>query len=146
MSTLGPRFRAVMANGRPIVQARIRFKRYLEQHFGDGEDVDVIVTKHASGTTDAMRNFYWGVVIPIFAEWMGEPNHRLVHEAIAWRFLRVEDCPKTGLPRRKSTSRQGMSPEEMGDYLSRITAWGTVDHGLLFPEPEKNPAKRRSVA
>lgn len=136
------RFLAVMANGRPIVQARVRFKRYLEEHFGDGEEVDLIITRHAKSSTDGVRAFYRGVIVPIFADWMGEANHELVHEALAWKFLRVEDCPKTGLPRRKSTSREGLTHEEWTDYLMRLQAWGTVDCGLLFPEPEKDPRKR----
>jgi hypothetical protein len=86
--------------------------------------------------TDPQRRFYRGVIVPIFAEWMGEADMEDAHQALAWKFLRIEDHPITGTPRRKSTARGQMSDAEMADYLTRLQAWGTVSCGLIFPDAE----------
>lgn len=142
MSDRPRRFRGFIQNGKPVPNARVAFRNHLAQHFGEGEEVDIIVTHPQKNSTDQQRGFYRAVVVPIFAEWMGEPDEEDAHQALAWRFLRIEDHPKTGAPRRKSTSRTAMSIAEFSDYLERVIAWGTVECGLLFPPAEKNPAKR----
>jgi hypothetical protein len=142
MSGAPQRFRAVIARGKPVVQARVRFGNYLRQHFGEGEEVDVMVTPHHKNSTNEQRGFYRAVVVPIFADWMGEADEDAAHQALAWKFLRLADHPVTGTPRRQSTSRQDMSASEFSAYLERCIAWGTVECGLLFPPAEKNPAKR----
>ena len=82
----------------------------------------------------AMR-FYRGCVIPLIAEAMGEEDYDLVHEFVAWKFLRLDDDPVTGEPRRLHTDKRSMSREDFADYLERVLVWGSTFFGLEFPDP-----------
>jgi hypothetical protein len=137
------RFPAVIVEGKPRIEAwsRAAFMAHTSQ-FIDGEEVWVTVTRRGSDATDQQRRFYRGVIVPIIAHWMGEPDENDAHNAIAFKFLRIEDHPITGAPRRKSTSRRAMTVPEFAEYLEKVMAYFTVEHGLLFPAPEKDPAKR----
>lgn len=132
-------FAVTKVRGKIRVLARAQFDA-LKQSMGEGEAWILTLEPERKSNTDAQRRFYRGVVVPIFAEWMGEPDLEQTHQALAWKFLRIEDHPVAGTPRRKSTARGKMSDKEMRDYLDRLIAWGTVDCGLLFPEPENGRA------
>lgn len=146
MSDRPRRFRGFIQNGKPVPNARVAFRNHLAQHFGEGEEVDIIVTHPQKNSTDTQRAFYRGVIVPIFADYMGETDEEQVHNALAWKFLRIADHPITGTPRRRSTSRADMTTSEMSEYIEKCLAYGTVDCGLLFPPAEKNPAKRGRAA
>jgi hypothetical protein len=82
------------------------------------------------------RRYYRGCVIPIIAtEYMGEVSYDDAHDRVAYEFLRVDDDPETGEPRRRSTARAHMSDAEFRWYLERVIAWATIDCGLIIPEP-----------
>jgi hypothetical protein len=135
---------AIVTAGKPHVapEDRGRFADYMTQ-FIDGEEIRMRLTRKGKDATDPQRRFYRGVVVPIFAEFMGEPSDEYVHQVLAWRFLRIED-DQWGTPRRKSTAKGKMTDQEMSDYIDRLISWGTVEHGLRFPEPERDPARRAS--
>jgi hypothetical protein len=75
--------------------------------------------------TQAMR-YYRGIVVPDIARACGytDPDEfPPVHESLAWKFLRIADHPQLGYPRRRSTSKDDLSAEEMTDYISRCIEW-----------------------
>lgn len=109
----------------------------------DGMTLEVTIAPPSRRPSDRQRGYYRRKIVPVFAEWMGEPSEDEVHDLIAFKFLRIEDCPITGAPRRKSTSPSAMSHEEFNDYLDRVMAWGTVDCHLTFPPPDPELKDRR---
>lgn len=120
---------------------RAQFDRYVAS-LGDGEEFLLTIKPKGKKQTDEIRGYYHGAIVPIFAEYMGEPLADDAHEALAWKFLRIEDHPVTGAPRRKSTSPSKMPLAEMVEYVNNVIAYGTVSLGLRFPEAERDPSKR----
>lgn len=120
-----------------IVVSRSRLHQLLQEC--EDMPVEITIRPPAKRQSDPQRGYYRRKIVPVFAEWMGEASEDDAHDAIAFKFLRIEDCPLTGAPRRKSTSPEAMSHEEFNDYVDRVLAWGTVDCHLTFPPPDPRP-------
>lgn len=74
--------------------------------------------------TQSMR-YYRGIVIPDICEAAGYDrddfdDRTTVHEAMAWKHLRISDHPVFGFPRRRSTSKDDLSQEEMTAYIDKV--------------------------
>ena len=67
-----------------------------------GAPVEVTLKRWRNKRSSRANRYYFGVVIPLIAEHCGYDKQEM-HELLAMRFLRIEDDPITGAPRRKST-------------------------------------------
>ena len=81
-----------------------------------GQHVEVVVRKKRSRRSNQANAFYWAAVVHPLAEHLGYEDDEL-HEVMAMRFLRIEDCPVTGVPRRKRTPKTDTA--EFADYVER---------------------------
>jgi len=85
--------------------------------------------------------YYRGVVVPDIAQACGytDPeDYPEVHEALAWKFLQISNHPQFGYPRRRSTSKQDMSQEEMTAYIDQcITYAETSIPGCRVRRPDE---------
>jgi hypothetical protein len=98
-----------------------------------GEVVEVIIRKRRSKRSDRANRYYFGVVIKLMAEHCGyEPDE--MHEALAFRFLRVEDDPITGSPRRKRTPKTNTA--EFSDYVDQCIRFA-AELGVYVPQPHE---------
>ena len=67
-----------------------------------GQFVELVLRKQRSKRSTKANAFYWSAVVGPLAEHLGyDPQD--MHEVLAMHFLRIEDCPVTGAPRRKRT-------------------------------------------
>ena len=98
-----------------------------------GKDVQVLIEPKANRRSRMENNYYWGVVVALIAEWMGD-TAEATHEALRWRFLRRTN--KRGMWTVKSTAE--LSTTEFEAYLSEVRQWASVQ-GVFIPLPnEKN--------
>lgn len=96
-----------------------------------GERVVLSLKKEKSQRSSQANRFYWGVVIAAFCEATGyEPDE--MHELLAMKFLRIEDDPLTGMPRRKRTPK--CNTQEFSEYVNQCQRFGAVELGLEWPE------------
>lgn len=96
------------------------FKAHLERLKGQNVIVTVKRTPRRHGN-QSMR-YYRGVVIPDVARACGyaDPDDwPSIHDAMAWKFLRLPDS-EFGTPRRRSTAKDQMSQDEITDYISQV--------------------------
>lgn len=94
-----------------------------------GQDVVVVVKMPSRRQGTRAMRYYRGVVIPDIARAMGyaDPaDYESVHDALAWKFLRIEDGP-FGAPRRRSTAKGDLSAEEFSDYLSQVIQFAEAE-------------------
>lgn len=89
--------------------------------------------------SQSMR-YYRGVVIPDIAEACGyaDPDDWAdVHDGLAWKFLRLPDG-EFGNPRRRSTSKDDMSQEEMTTYIDQVIVYAeTSIPGCVVRRPHE---------
>lgn len=101
--SLVPVFRgSVATDGKLRLNRSVR--GLMERHLATmaGKPVDVIVRVHRNQRSSQANRYYFGVVVPLIAEHCGYDKQEM-HELLAMRFLRIEDDPVTGSPRRKHT-------------------------------------------
>jgi hypothetical protein len=46
-----------------------------------------------------------------------------IHQSLAWKFLRIADHPQYGYPRRRSTSKNDLSQDEITKYIDDCIQW-----------------------
>lgn len=98
---------------------------FLER-FGCGEDLEVVLRRKPKRQGTQSMRYYRGVVIPDIADACGisDPDeYESVHEALAWKFLKIADHPQFGTPRRRSTAKDDLSQEEMTAYIDQVIVW-----------------------
>lgn len=96
-----------------------------------GKHVEIIVRKERTQRTERQHRYYFGVVVPLIAEHCGYEKDEM-HDLLAMRFLRMEDDPITGSPRRKHTP--DTDTKEFSDYLDSCIRFG-AELGVVIPEP-----------
>lgn len=90
----------------------------------------------APPVTRQMRAFWHAVIVPAFCEATGEPSRLVGH----YQLLHLLDWTPDG---ERPTTRQGATDaEEMGDRIARAIAYLAHEHGIVVPEPERDPWRR----
>jgi hypothetical protein len=138
-----------LANGDLAIKldAPTHYKALLKKQFIVGECVRITVdSDEVHEGVEKFRRFYRAVIVPAFAEYMGEEDPDEAHEALAWKFLRIDDHPTLHTPRRRSTSRSGgMTCEDWSLYIDQCQVLGGK-LGVLFRERLPQEKKRGKVA
>jgi hypothetical protein len=113
------------------------FKRAFAKYAAD--EVVLTVKRRPRRQGDQSMRYYRGVVIPDLAEACGytDPDeYEAVHDAMAWKFLRLPDGP-FGEPRRRSTSKDAMPQDEMTRYIDQVITYAeTTIPGCRIRRPE----------
>lgn len=116
--------------GKLVFEDRAAFVRHVRALAG--KPVDVVVKRHRAQRSQKANAYYFGVVVKLLAEHCGyEPDE--MHEALAMRFLRIEDCQVTGSPRRKRTP--DTDTKEFADYVDACIRFA-AELGVLVPDPQ----------
>ncbi len=116
-----------------------QWKLFCEKHKGH-EVLLIAKRKPARQGSQAMR-YYRGVVVPDIARACGytdTEDWQDIHNALAWKFLRLSDHPQIGTPRRRSTKKNDMTGPEMTDYIHQCVTWAeTSIPGCRVRRPEE---------
>lgn len=99
--------------------------------FKPGTPIEVTVRRHRKTRSDKQNRYYFGVIIPLLAEHCGYDRQEM-HELLAMRFLRMEDDPITGSPRRKHTPQTDTT--EFAEYVDACIRLA-AELGVYIPEP-----------
>ena len=128
---LAPIFPARVLDGGLLVLDRPRdYGRYLQ--ILKGQFVEVIVRKRRTQRSGQANRYYWAAVVTPLAEHCGYERGEM-HETLAMRFLRIEDCPFTGAPRRKRTPK--CDSKEFSDYVDSCIRLA-ADLGVVVADPQ----------
>lgn len=138
-------FAAVVSeNGSRLHWEDERAMRAYVAKFAADEVLVTIRRRPRTQGTQQLR-YYRGVVIPDLAEACGytDPDeYESVHDAMAWKFLRLPDGP-FGEPRRRSTSKADLSLEDMTQYIDKVITFAeTTIPGCRIRRPEEVELER----
>lgn len=112
-----------------IIRDRESFDNYAKTL--RGSELEVIIRKRKSQRSSQQNRYYFGVVVTLIGDYCGYDADDM-HEALAMKFLRIEDCPITGSPRRKRTPKT--NTKEFADYVDQCIRFG-AELGVVIPEP-----------
>ena len=107
--------------------------------FKNGTKLDIIIRKHSSKRTNDQNRYYWGVVIPILADYFGHDNPEDMHEDLKLKFNPMKskiDSDKTiGGTTTKLSTVDFYSADT--SYIERICRWAASEYAIYVPPPKK---------
>ena len=129
------KFRAIIENGKLQINWE-RIGVYLTR-WKDGTMLDVEITRRQRTKSDPMRKYYFGVVLPIFAEHLGydKDEHLLLHRQLKIVYFRVEPDAK-GIHRHVPTvfsDKSDIPVEEKAKYLEWVVR-KAAQEGVYIPD------------
>lgn len=124
-----PKFFGQVNAGVIEIRDKTEWETYLRKL--DGKDVEVVVRRKRGQRSLDANAYYWGVIIALMGDEFGYDKQEM-HEVLAMRFLRIEDCPVTGSPRRKRTP--DCDTKAFAEYIDACIRLAT-EHGVYIPQP-----------
>ena len=107
--------------------------------FKDGTKLDIIIRKHKSKRSNEQNRYYFGVVLPILADYFGHDNTEDMHEDMKLKFNPIESKIEPGKTIGGTTTKLStvdfFSAET--SYVERICRWAAMEHSLFIPPPKK---------
>jgi Mg2+/citrate symporter len=97
----------------------------------EGKGIAVSIKRRWKQRSFNQNAYYFGVVLAIIADWMGEENVEDVHESMKAMF-NLDRTKK--IPVVKSTA--GLTTIEFNEYIERIKVWA-AKQGLVVPDPNE---------
>ena len=95
------------------------YQEYLET-IPEGEEIQLVVRSYQK-RNDAQNRYYWGVVLPLIGEWMGD-YPEAAHEVLKEKFMpHGHDSTST------------LSVQEFARYLEAVTVFA-AQNGVVLPE------------
>ena len=108
-----------------------------------GKEVDIIIRKHRKNRTNDQNSYYWGVVIPILAEYFGYDNAEDLHADLKLKFNPIESKIDPGKMIGGSTAKMStvefMAAED--SYVEKICRWAAMEYSIFIPPPKRKPEK-----
>ena len=107
--------------------------------FKDGTHVVITIRKYKTKRTNEQNRYYWGVVVPILADYFGHDNVEDMHEDLKLKFNPVESkidkTKKIGGSTTKLSTIDFYSAEN--SYVERICRWASMEFSIYIPPPKK---------
>lgn len=98
-----------------------------------GEEVDVQIGKHYKPRTEKENRYYWGVIIPIVAEEIGEENKDIVHSSLQ---VAVGHSKKV-LNREVPLGTSDLSTAEFEEYATKARMFASKFLNVYIPLPNE---------
>jgi hypothetical protein len=124
-----------------VIGGKLKLKnsaKFIADVAGLKGEVRITVGKKERPRSIPQNNYYWGVVIKMIADFVGENEPENIHEAMGLRFAGVPAGDgKLGraLLVRKSTS--DMNTFEFEEYMEKIRNFAAMELQLTIPLPNE---------
>lgn len=118
----------VLSGGLLVLDKPQEYAKHVRAH--RGRFVEILLRKRKTQRSSQANRYYFGVVVKLLADHCGYDRQEM-HEALAMRFLRIEDCPITGAPRRKRTP--DTDSQEFSEYVNHCIRLA-AEFGVVIPE------------
>lgn len=102
-----------------------------------GEAVDIVITKQYGSRSTKQNRYYWGVVIPMIQQEIGEENKEVVHGWLQAEVGHTATLSGKDVPRGTSD----LSTAEFEEYTARVRMFASKFLNLYIPEPNEGERK-----
>ena len=130
-----------------VVDKKLKFFEHEKQAiarwvstFKNGTKIDIIIRKHSSKRTNEQNKYYWGVVIPILADFFGHDSVESMHEDLKLEFnpvpSKIDPKKIIGGTTTKLSTVDFYSAED--SYIERICRWAASEYSIFIPPPKKS--------
>ncbi len=122
-----PLFAGRVEGGRISLADPVAWRTLLQRM--EGREIDLRLTLRRKVRSLSQNAYYWGCVIPLFAEYCGY-DHDEMHEALKMRFLMAN--PDCRLPTLRSTA--DLTTAEFTEYIEKARRLA-AEFGVNIPDP-----------
>lgn len=127
--------------GKLRIAHRSEFDRELA-NFRDGAEVIVTVERKRSKRSIQQNAYYWGVVVPLVKQGMGDRGMTATteetHELLKFKFRKKELVDmSTSEVHTFIGSTADMTKSEFMDFISSIQQWATQNLDMYIPDPNE---------
>ena len=130
MKKVVPIWRVVVKDGKLLFHDKAGFQQYL----GTLQDeCQLVLKKWYKNRTDKENRYYWGVVVRLIADEVGEENKDNVHDFIQLQVGNSADVAGVKVP--AGTSH--MTTAEFEDYATRVRNWASKELHVFVPLPNE---------
>lgn len=114
-----------------VIQSNVYFQH--EMAIFDNEDkVMLTVTSKKPKRTVQQNSYYWGVILKMVGNEVGESNMKYLHEALKEKFLLIEETVVVGTKIRVFKSTTDLSVKDFSKYIRDICA----EFNIIAPPTE----------
>lgn len=111
------------------------------QTFKIGQRLEIIIRKKRNKRTNEQNAYYWGVVIPILADYFGHDNPEDLHNDLKLLFnpvkSKIQPDKMVGGTTTKMSTIEFMVAED--SYVEKICRWAASEYQIYIPSPKKQP-------
>ena len=108
--------------------------------FPNGTKVDITIRKHKEKRSNDQNRYYFGVVIPILADYFGHDNPEDIHADLKLKFnptkSKIEPSKIIGGTTTSLSTVEFFSAED--SYVERICRWAAEEYQIFIPPPRKS--------
>ena len=134
MTTLPPAVFVGASDGKAFVpDERGRWQGWLAKY--RGRRVTMTAEPERLRRTAKQNARYWALIVPIYQEWVGEPDKLQAHEDLLSLHNRADRLLPTGEVVQVVKRSRNLSIEEFLAFTQRVEMW-MAQQGIEFPELE----------
>ena len=112
-----------------------RFQKFCLSMEGEFE---MIIKKHFNKRSRKQDGWYFGLVIPMLGDAMGEINLPYVHACMKDRFLSMIKIDKKGISHRATGRYAKLTTEQAGNFIEKVRHFANEFYSLEIPDPSKD--------
>lgn len=102
----------------------------------EGKRVELTVKRHRKNRTLPQNNYYWGVVVPMVGDAIGESDLEAIHEVLKREHnYYIKPVGKQEI--RVPMSTADLNTAEFEEYLEKIRRWASEWLSLYIPLPNE---------
>ena len=109
-----------------------RCVQYITSLYGEYQ---IEIKPYKKGRSSQSNKYYWGVVLKVFGDFMGEEPEDL-HELFKLRFLGTVERNVMGSTLQVAKSTTSLTTKEFNDYIDKIRATA-IEMGCHIPDPSE---------
>lgn len=125
-------FPGEVKQGNLVLDNRSRFQNFVKGF--EGKKVEIILRKRKKQRSDQQNRYYFGVCVKILADHFGYTVEEM-HEALKWKFLKVQSDPDHPIETVKSTA--SLSTVEFMELIAQIQIWAATEFSIVIPDPRE---------
>lgn len=101
----------------------------------EGKEIAVRIYKRKKRRSDAQNKYYFGVVIPLIGEAIGERDKEAVHDMLKSEFnFDIKHIGERDIKVPQSTAK--LNTEQFKTYIEQIQEWAAEWLNVVIPDPE----------
>lgn len=128
------KFKAQVVNKEIVYVSPLYVSHHLRKL--EGKKVLVEIAEEKRKRSVNQNSYYWGVVVPLIAEEMGEDDEAYIHALMKFMFLK-KTKEINGRVYEAVGSTKKLTTDKFNIFLEKVIRFASMELGMVIPEPDK---------